>query len=379
MTPQPPSLTIGVEEEYLLIDIETGNLATDPPEELLENCVKELGKGCVSHEFLRAQIEVGTKVCSSMAEVRDDLKRLRGGVADVAKRYGLAPIAASTHPYADWQDQVHTHVDRYDGMAHDMRGVIQRMLICGMHVHIGIEDDDFRVDVINQARYFLPHLLCLTASSPFWQGRDMGLKVYRLAVFDSLPRTGLPHPIPSWGEYQRMIDQMTSAGLVQDGTKIWWDLRPSVRYPTVELRICDTCSLLDDAIAVAALFRCIVRLLYRLRATNQRWREYSNMLIQENRWLAQRYGSEAKLVDFGKRSLIPLAELVDELAELVHEDAEALDCLAEIERARQIPREGTSADRQLACFAANGGYDDPDRAFHAVMDQLREETLTGIA
>jgi carboxylate-amine ligase len=377
MAPRPPSLTIGVEEEYLLVDMATGDLAIDPPEELLETCVKELGE-CVSHEFLRAQIEIGTKVCSSMAEVREDLKRLRAGVADVAARYGLAPIAASTHPYANWQDQIYTHVDRYEGMMRDMRSVIQRMLICGMHVHIGIEDEDFRIDVLNQARYFLPHLLCLTASSPFWQGRDTGLKSYRLAVFDSLPRTGLPDPIPSWGEYQRMIEQMTSAGLVQDGTKIWWDIRPSARYPTVELRICDVCPLVEDTVAVASLFRCVVRLLFRLRAANQRWREYSNMLIQENRWLAQRYGAQAELVDFGKRSLVPFADLVDELADLVHEDAEALDSLAELERVRTIAREGTSADRQLALFRQADAGGEPRDIFTPVIAQLRRETLAGI-
>ena len=374
MAPSPPSLTIGVEEEYLLVDAETGDLAVDPPEEVLDTCIKELGD-CVSHEFLRSQIEVGTKVCASMAEVREDLKRLRAGVGDVASRYGLAPLAVSTHPYANWQDQVHTHKDRYDGMAHDMQAVIQRMLICGMHVHVGVEDEDFRIDVLNQARYFLPHLLCLTTSSPFWQGRDTGLKSYRLAVFDSLPRTGLPDPVPSWGEYQRMIAQMTSAGLIQDGTKIWWDIRPSARYPTVELRICDVCTRLEDCIAVAALYRCIVSLLARLRATNQRWREYSNMLIDENRWLAQRYGTEAKLVDFGKRSLVPLADLVDELAELVREDAEALDCVDEIQHTRTIARDGTSADRQLALFkqAERGGA--ARDVFRPIVDQLKRETL----
>jgi len=374
----PPSLTIGVEEEYLLVDAETGDLAIDPPEELLETCVKELGR-CVSHEFLRAQIEVGTGVCSSIAEVRADLKRLRAGVADVASRFGLAPLAVSTHPYANWQDQIHTHLERYDGMAHDMQAVIQRMLICGMHVHVAVEDEDFRIDVLNQARYFLPHLLCLTTSSPFWQGLDTGLKSYRLAVFDSLPRTGLPDPIPSWGEYQRMIAQMTSAGLIQDGTKIWWDIRPSARYPTVELRICDVCPLVEDAITVAALYRCIVRLLFRLRAANQRWREYSNMLIHENRWLAQRYGVEAKLVDFGKRSLVPLADLIDELADLLREDAEALDCLAEIERARRIAREGTSADRQLALFKEADRSGETREVFRPIIDQLKRETVAGTA
>jgi carboxylate-amine ligase len=353
-------------------------LAIDPPEELTETCVKELGE-CVSHEFLRAQIEIGTKVCTSMAEVREDLSRLRAGVADVAARYGLAPVAASTHPYANWQDQIHTHKERYEGMAHDMQAVIQRMLICGMHVHIGIEDEDFRIDVLNQARYFLPHLLCLTTSSPFWQGLDTGLKCYRLAVFDSLPRTGLPDPIASWGEYQRMVAHMTSAGLIEDGTKIWWDIRPSARYPTVEMRICDVCTLLEDALTVASLYRCIVRLLYRLRVGNQRWREYPNMLIDENRWLAQRYGIEAELVDFGKRSRVPFAELIDELLDMIREDAEALDCVAEVERARTIARDGTSADRQLERFRQTNRSGDVRKMFQPIVDALRRETLVGVA
>jgi carboxylate-amine ligase len=378
VTLAPPSLTIGVEEEYLLVDIETGDLAIDPPEELTETCVKELGE-CVSHEFLRAQLEIGTKVCTSMAEVREDLSRLRAGVADVAARYGLAPVAASTHPYANWQDQIHTHKERYEGMAHDMQAVIQRMLICGMHVHIGIEDEDFRIDVLNQARYFLPHLLCLTTSSPFWQGLDTGLKCYRLAVFDSLPRTGLPDPIASWGEYQRMVAHMTSAGLIEDGTKIWWDIRPSARYPTVEMRICDVCTLLEDALTVASLYRCIVRLLYRLRVGNQRWREYPNMLIDENRWLAQRYGIEAELVDFGKRSRVPFAELMDELLDMIREDAEALDCVAEVERARTIARDGTSADRQLERFRQTNRSGDVRKMFQPIVDALRRETLVGVA
>ena len=329
MTIAEPAFTLGVEEEYLLVDMETGDLASDPPESLIDECVRELGEQ-VTNEFLQPQVEIGTSVCTDIGEVRQELRRLRGGVARACGNHGLAPIAASTHPFGDWRQQDYVHKERYEGLAHDMQAVAYRLLICGMHVHVGIEDEELRIDLMNQVRYFLPHLLCLTTSSPFWQGRDTGLSSYRLTVFDSVPRTGLPEPLPSWTEYQRLVEHMTSSGLLEDGSKIWWDLRPSSRFPTLEMRICDVCPDMEDALTVAALFQCILRMLYRLRVGNQRWREYPNMLIQENRWLAQRYGSRSRLVDFGKRSLVPLVDLTDELLELVQEDAEALGCTAEV-------------------------------------------------
>jgi len=376
MALREPAFTMGVEEEYLLVDPETGDLAENPPDSLIDDCVKELGDQ-VTPEFLRAQVEIGTRVCKNISEMRAELMRLRSGVARVAGNYGLAPIAASTHPYGDWRDQSYVPKQRYEDLARDMQAVARRLLICGMHVHVGIEDEEMRIDLMNQARYFLPHLLCLSTSSPFWQGRDTGLKCYRLTVFDSLPRTGLPEPIASWSDYQRTIEHMTSSGLVQDGSKLWWDLRPSSHYPTLEMRICDVCPSMEDALTIAALFQCILRMLYRLRVGNQRWREYPNILIQENRWLAQRYGSQSQLVDFGKRSLIPYGDLLEEILVLVAEDADALGCTAEVERAREIVRGGTGAEHQLAVYAGAGGADQHKEAMRAVVADIAQRTVAG--
>ena len=374
---EEPPFTLGIEEEYLLVESATGALAADPPESLMEECAAELGDQ-VTPEFLRAQIEIGTTVCPDIAAARDELGRLRGCVARVAARHGLAPIAASTHPSADWRDLEYVHKDRYEGLARDMQAVARRLLICGMHVHVGIDDPDLRIDLMNQVRYFLPHLLCLSTSSPFWQGRDTGLICYRLTVFDALPRTGLPEPMGSWSEYERLIEHLTSSGMIEDGSKIWWDLRPSAKFPTLEMRISDVCTEMEDALTIAALFQSLLRMLWRLRLSNQRWREYPNLLIQENRWLAQRHGAGGHLVDFGKRCLAPMADLVEEILELVAEDAEALGCRAEVTRAREIVARGTSADAQLRCYADAGGADNHDEAMAAVVAMLRERTLAGV-
>jgi len=376
MAVSEPSFTMGIEEEYLLVDAETGALAQHVPESFIGECTDELGEQ-VSPEFLQSQVEIGTRICANVGEAREELKRLRGGIARIAGRHGLAPIACSTHPSGDWREQEYVPKERYEGLARDMQAVARRLLICGMHVHIGIDDEDMRIDLMSQARYFLPHLLCLTTSSPFWQGRDTGLKCYRLTVFDAMPRTGLPDPIASWSEYQRMIQQMTSSGLLEDGSKIWWDLRPSSHCPTLEMRICDVCPDMEDALCVAALYQCILRMLYRLRIANQRWREYPNMLIQENRWLAQRFGCRAELVDFGKRTLVPFADLLEEILQLTAEDAEALDCVAEVNHAREIVRRGTSAERQLALYEESGGDGDKDEALRRVVLEIAERTVAG--
>ena len=371
-----PDFTIGIEEEYHLVDVSSGALAGDVPETLIGECVDELGEQ-VTTEFLRAQVEIGTKVCRRIGEAREELKRLRSGVARIAGRHGLAPVACSTHPFGDWREQDYTHKERYEGLARDHQAVARRLLICGMHVHIGIDDAETRIDLMNQAKYFLPHLLCLTTSSPFWQGRDTGLSSYRLTVFDSLPRTGLPDRLQSWSEYERLVRHMTSSGLLEDGTKIWWDLRPSARFPTLEMRICDVCPDIEDALAVAALFQCILRMLFRLRLANQAWREYSNILVEENRWLAQRFGVRSELVDFGKRQLVPYGKLLDELIGLVGEDADALGCRAEVEHTRTIAARGTSAERQRSVFHEAGGDAGGDAALTAVVRDLLEQTLAG--
>jgi carboxylate-amine ligase len=374
MKHKAPTFTIGVEEEYLLVDKETRDLCADPPRSIMEECEKRM-QGQVSPEFMRAQIEIGTRVCHTVDEVRRDLARLRGTIVDVTGQHGLAPIAASTHPWARWLDQKTTDRERYDSLSAEMQAAARRLLICGMHVHVGIEDDELRIDLMNQFSYFLPHLLSLSCSSPFWEGENTGLKSYRLTVFDALPRTGLPERFASFAEYRRHIGVMINAGLIQDATKIWWDMRPSDRYPTLEMRVTDVCTRLDDAITIAALTVCIMRMLYRLRCGNQRWRMYAPMLLMENRWRAMRYGSDEGLIDLAKGEIVPTAALIEELVNLVREDAEDLDCMAEVEHAVEIVEQGTSADRQVAVFdeALKAGASETD-ALKAVVDMLVEET-----
>ena len=369
-----PAFTIGIEEEYLLVDLDTRDLVIEPPDSLMAEMASLLG-GQVSPEFLRSQIEVGTRVCETSADARAELARLRRGVAEVAKRHGMAPIAASTHPFASWHGQKHTDKERYNTLAEDMQVVARRLLTCGMHVHIGIEDEDLRIELLNQLPYFLPHLLVLSTSSPFWDGVDTGLKSYRLSVFDELPRTGPPEQFSSYSDYQRTVAVMVQAGLIDDASKLWWDVRPSARFPTLEMRITDACPLLDDTITLAALFRCLCRMLYRLRRDNTRWRNYSRLLIAENRWRAQRYGKDEGLVDFGRGEIVPYAELLDEIIELVREDAEFFGCVAEVEAARNIIARGTSADKQIACYRdvlAKGGSE--AAALRAVVDNVMAET-----
>ncbi len=264
-------------------------------------------------------------------------------------------------------------------LAADMQLIARRMLISGMHVHVAIEDDDLRIDIMNQACYFLPHLLALSTSSPFWQGRISGLKSYRLSVFDELPRTGLPEYFTSYAEYERTIAVLVNAGLIEDATKVWWDLRPSARFPTLEMRITDICTYLDDGMAVAALYLCLCRMLYRLRRENQRWRSYAQFLIMENRWRAQRYGIDNSLIDFGRSELKTIPALIEELLALVKEDAEALGCWKELAHVRTILRRGTSADRQLAVYhdAINAGAEERE-AICAVVHALMRETVEGL-
>ncbi|MEA2779967.1 MAG: glutamate---cysteine ligase / carboxylate-amine ligase [Rhodospirillaceae bacterium] len=373
-----PEFTIGIEEEYLLVDRASRDLASDPPPEMLSEC-QALLEGQVSPEFLRAQIEVGTSVCRSVADARAELAHLRRTVAEVATRHGLAPIAAATHPFGQWHLQKTTDRARYALLARDIQGPARRLVICGMHVHVGLDDPELRIDLMGQVAYFLPHLLALSTSSPFWTGEDTGLNSYRIAVFDEMPRTGLPELFESWGEFQRQLDVLVRAGLIEDGTKLWWDIRPSLRFPTLELRIADVCTRLDDGIAIAAIYRCLLRMLWRLKRANQRWRRYSAMLINENRWRAQRYGIDEGLVDFGKGRIVPYADLLEELLHLVDEDAEALDCRAEVASARDILKRGTSAHRQRAAYhaaLANGAG--KDEALKAVVDMLIAETTQGL-
>jgi len=376
MNPKEPSFTFGIEEEYHLVDLKTRGFAAAPTA-LMEACEAALGKQ-VAPEFFRSQIEVGTSVCRDFASARKELAHLRRTIADAARDFGLAPIATSTHPFADKSTLETTPKERYQTLARDFAGIGRRLAICGMHVHVGIEDDELRIDLMNQARYFLPHLLMLSTSSPFWQGEDSGLKSYRLAIFHELPRTGLPQRFESFGEFRRTVDVLVKNGVIEDATKIWWDLRPSVRFPTLEMRITDVCTRIDDALSIAALYICILRMLYRLRRSNQKWRTYPGFLIEENIWRAQRYSVQDRLFDFGKGELVPFASLIDELLDIIAEDAAVLGCEKEAKHALSIATGGTSADRQLLCYEElTGKGATPDEALTGVVDQLITETVAG--
>jgi len=373
-----PAFTIGVEEEYLLVDKETRALVIDPPATLMAEAEEKCGSQ-VTSELLRSQIEIGSKVCNGVQEVREDLAFLRSNVIEVADRHGLAPIAASTHPFSSWTEQKHTQKERYNDLTHEMQGAARRLVICGMHVHVGIDDDELRIDLMNQLSYFLPHLLALSCSSPFWNGRDTGLKSYRLTIFDALPRTGLPERFASWAEYQRHVNILMNAGLIEDSSKIWWDLRPSAKFPTIETRIMDVCTRLDDTIALVSLLVCILRMLYRLRTRNQRWRIYTPMLIRENRWRAMRYSFDEGMIDLAKGNIVPFEELIDEMLSLVIEDARALGCEKEISHVRQILSRGTSAHRQLKDYElerANGAS--VEDSLKSVVDTLIADTAEGL-
>lgn len=367
-----PEFTLGIEEEYLLVDPQSGALV-EAPEELMTACAEALPDQ-VSPEFLQCQIEIGTKPCANITQARDELRKLRTGVAEQAAKFGLAPIAASCHPFADWKQQHHTNKERYNELDRDLGGVVRRMLICGMHVHVGLNSDPLRADLMRQMGYFLPHLLALSTSSPFWNGRDSGLASYRISVFDNLPRTGLPPQFESWDDYQRSVQVLVNLGVIEDTSRIWWDLRPSSRFPTLETRIMDVQPRIQDTLTLAALTQCLMRMLWRLRKQNQRWRIYENFLIGENRWRAQRYGVSEGLIDYGAAEIMPFATIINDLIDLLQQDAEALGCLPELVRMREIVEHGNSTERQRATRqqAARNGQDETAQ-MRAVVHHLIEE------
>ena len=332
-------------------------------------------EGQVSPEFLRCQVEIGTKVCHTIGEAREELKKLRACVSKHAQNHGLAPIAVSCHPFADWREQHHTNKERYNDLERDLAGVARRMLISGMHVHVGLPDNDMRVDLMNQFTYFLPHLLALSCSSPFWQGHDTGLCSYRLTIFDNLPRTGLPPRVASWGEYERATGALIDLGIIEDTTKIWWDMRPSARFPTLESRICDVTPRMEDTLTLAALTQATMRMLWRRARENQRWRIYDSFLVGENRWRAQRYGTAEGMIDFGAREIIPFPDVAEEWGALIAEDAGVLRSVAEVDRMRDMVKGGTSADRQRRTLASSP---DRDTGMRAVVASLVEEFHEGL-
>jgi carboxylate-amine ligase len=370
--------TIGMEEEYFVVDRSSRDLVADLPDSLLRK-LSEPPVGATSPEFLRSQVEIGTPVCNDVTELGESLRAMREFVSDTVSEHNMAIIAASTHPFARWGQQRHVNKTRYNLLAEALQGVVRRLLICGMHVHVGIDDEDGRVDVMNQVSYFLPHLLALSGSSPFWHGVDTGLKSYRPAVFRALPRTGLPDAFTSWSDYSRHVDVLVDTGVIEDASKLWWDIRPSTRYPTLEMRSADICTRYEDGITIAAVYQALVATLHHFRLNNQKWRIYSRMLISENSWRAQRYGVDEPLIDFGRSELVAMPQLMDELIDLIRDQAVALGSLGSVERVRGIVAEGTSADRQRGVYenAIADGAEDSE-ALREVVDHLIEETLEGV-
>jgi carboxylate-amine ligase len=363
-----PKFTIGIEEEYQIIEPETRELTSYVQEFIEESRV--VLRDQIKPEFLQSQVEVGSHICHSMQEARKELIRLRREVLRVAERSGLQVVAASTHPFSRWSEQEITPMERYLKHLEEMAYIASRLLVFGMHVHIGIEDPDLRIDLMDQARYFLPHLLALSTSSPFWHGIDTGLKSYRSIVFGNLPRTGLPPDFKSWSEYERFVGVLVDTDCIEDATRIWWDIRPHPQFPTLEFRVTDICTKVDEAICLASLILAIVAKLYKLRRSNRSWRRYRHHLVEENKWRAVRWGTEGKLLDFGKGQAVAFPDLARELLELVEDVVGELGIEEEVSYVHTILEEGTSADRQLAVWRET-------ESLEAVVDQLVVETREG--
>jgi carboxylate-amine ligase len=366
VTAQP--LTIGIEEEFQIVRAD-GELEAHI-DTLLASARPILGED-VKAEMLQSVVEVGTQICGGVAEARDEVLRLRGTLRALLEPQGLRILSAGTHPFSHWRDQRITEMDRYKMIEDEMQDVVRELLIFGMHVHVGIEDPQLRVEVVNEARYFLPHLLALSCSSPFWLRRTTGLKSYRSVIWSRFPRTGIPPEFSSHAEFASYVELLIRTGSIDNGKKIWWDLRPHWQYPTIEFRICDACTKVDEVLCIAALIQAICAKLLRLRSANLGFRKYPPSLIGENKWRAMRYGIDGKLIDFGKSSEVPMRDLAVELLEFVDDVVDDLDSRKEVEYVETILREGTSADRQLRVQERTG-------SFEAVVDHLAAETMQGV-
>jgi carboxylate-amine ligase len=361
--------TIGIEEEFQIIDPQTRELRSRV-NEILEEGQMLLGEQ-VKPEMHQSMIEVGTGICRDVKEARQDVIKLRRAIAELAHRKGLAIVAASTHPISHWADQRITENERYYQLIEELQHSARALLIFGMHVHVGVADREAAIAVMNAARYMLPHIYALTTSSPFWIGRNTGMKSYRYEVFKQFPRTGIPDYFNSVGEFDSYVNLLIKTGCIDNGKKIWWDVRPHHVYPTLEFRICDIPTKVDETIAIAALFQALTAKLYKLYRQNMGFRLYRRALIEENKWRAARYGLDGNLIDFGKREEVPLRKLIVELLEFIDDVVDDLGSREEINYVHKILEHGTSADRQLRVYHQTGDL-------KAVVDLLMKETLEGV-
>jgi glutamate---cysteine ligase / carboxylate-amine ligase len=365
-----PAFTLGVEEEFQIIDPETRELRSHVQEMLEEG--KLLLKERVKPEMHQSVIEVGTGICANVAEVRRDVTELRSEIIALAKRQGMGVASAGTHPFSRWEDQAIYPDPRYASIVEELQLVARSNLIFGLHVHVGIADRAIAFQILNEARYFLPHLLALSSNSPFWLGRNTGLKSYRTKVFERFPRTGIPPVFPTPAEFDEFVRILVATNSIDNGKKIWWDLRPHPFFETIEFRVCDVPMRLDETVAIAALVQAICVKLFELRQKNLGFRSYSNALILENKWRAARWGIDGKLIDFGKESEVPFRLLMEELFEFVDDVVDGLGSRSEVESLRWILENGSGADRQLRAFHECGGD------LRKVVDYICAETSHGI-
>lgn len=357
--------TIGVEEEFQIIDPESLELRSHVIQLISSAAARGVGD-LVKQEMHQSIVETGTKICENVSELRLEMHRTRSELVLAAESTGLRVAAAGTHPFSSWIDQVISPGERYQNIVEEMGQLARSLLIFGMHIHVAMPDKQTTIDMMNMVRYFLPHLLALSTSSPFWMGRNTGLKSFRTTVFRRFPRTGIPEIFQSWSEYENFVNLLVKLNCIDTGKKIWWDVRPHPTYGTLEFRMFDTATRVEEAVAIAALTQAIVVKLHRLYTHNQSWRIYRRALIEENKWRAARYGIEGKLIDFGREAEVPMRELMLELMEFIDDVVDDLGSRSAVEYIHTILNEGTSAERQLRVYQQTGDLKEVVR--HLVME-----------
>ena len=383
-------LTLGIEEEYQIVHPITRDLHSYM-KQFLERRHHVMTPSGMKPELMESQLEMSSHICSDINELRAELIRMRGIARTTAEKDGLMIVAASTHPFANWADQNIMQGNRYSKLLDDFQSVAEQLLVFGMHIHVGFgkgyKNQDLMIEIMNQMRYFLPHILALSSSSPFWQGRNTGLKSYRSVVFEMMPRSGIPPSFQSYGEYQKYVDMLGQVGSLDqddnkqpDATKIWWDVRPHPQFGTLEIRIADICTDIEDAIAIAALIQAIVATLLNLRNNNQSWRTYRQHHIMENKWRAVRYGTQGKLIDFGISQQVDFGQLTQEILDIVDPVLDELNIRKEVQHIQQIVRQGTSAVQQIDVYEQTLKQDDANHeiALQRVVDYLADKTVSGI-
>ena len=361
--------TVGIEEEFQVIDPETRDLRSSFTE-ILESG-KEILQEQIKQEIFQAMVEVGTVICHDVDEARREVIHLRRTVGDLAESAGGRVVASGTHPFAAWQDLELTPDDRYITLTEQLQEIARSIAVYGLHVHVGVDDRDQAIEIMNEARYFLPHILALSVNSPFWEGRDTGIKSYRSVIWGRMPRSGIPDQFASWDDYRRFVDTLIRTQSIDEPKKIWWDIRPHPKFNTLEFRVCDMPTRVDETVAFAALFQAVVAKLAKLRVNNLGFRIYQRALIAENRWRAMRYGIDGNLIDFGKEQEVPMRQLAHELLEFVDDVVDDLGSRSALRAVEMILKEGTGADRQQRIFEQCGDL-------KAVVDFLAEETMHGV-